>query len=198
MEARQLADFVMFSVHAHEPGNWSDEPADFLRLLARKAIDSGASVVVGHGPHRLRGIEIYRGYPIFYSLGNFIFQLDMASPLVNDSVEQYKTDLGASDTEVQALCNALSFRGDVWYESLIAIMRFDKGGVAEVRLVPITITPSGCDATSGLPQLASQSIGQRILERIKELSHRFGTQVNVERGVGIIRRPFLKSSASNS
>ena len=37
-------------------------------------IDAGADVVVGHGPHVLRGIEIYKGKPIFYSLANFMFQ----------------------------------------------------------------------------------------------------------------------------
>ncbi len=37
-------------------------------------IDAGADVFVGHGPHVLRGIEIYKGKPIFYSLSNFIFQ----------------------------------------------------------------------------------------------------------------------------
>ena len=47
------------------------EPRGNLRQWARIAIDAGADVVVGHGPHVLRGIEYYRGRPIVYSLGNF-------------------------------------------------------------------------------------------------------------------------------
>jgi hypothetical protein len=41
--------------------------------VAHKAIDAGADVIVGTHPHRLKGIEIYKGAPIFYSLGNFCF-----------------------------------------------------------------------------------------------------------------------------
>ena len=37
-------------------------------------VDAGADLFVGHGPHVLRGVEIYKGKPIFYSLGDFIFQ----------------------------------------------------------------------------------------------------------------------------
>jgi hypothetical protein len=47
------------------------EPRGDLRQWARAVIDAGADVVVGHGPHVLRGIEFYRGRPVFYSLGNF-------------------------------------------------------------------------------------------------------------------------------
>lgn len=48
------------------------EPRGNLRRWARAVIDAGASAVVGHGPHVLRGIEFYRGRPIAYSLGNFL------------------------------------------------------------------------------------------------------------------------------
>lgn len=41
-------------------------------------IDAGADVVVGHGPHILRGIEVYKRRPIFYSLANFIFENDLS------------------------------------------------------------------------------------------------------------------------
>jgi hypothetical protein len=42
--------------------------------IAHAAIDAGADVVVGHGPHQPLAIEIYRGRPIFYGLGNFAFK----------------------------------------------------------------------------------------------------------------------------
>jgi poly-gamma-glutamate synthesis protein (capsule biosynthesis protein) len=51
---------VPVTVHAYE------------RELARTAIDCGADVVVGHHAHILRGIEIYRGKPVFHGLGNFV------------------------------------------------------------------------------------------------------------------------------
>lgn len=47
---------------------------DYQKELGHAAIDAGATVVGTH-PHVMQGIELYRGHPIFYSLGNFIFEL---------------------------------------------------------------------------------------------------------------------------
>jgi poly-gamma-glutamate synthesis protein (capsule biosynthesis protein) len=49
------------------------EPKEYQVHLARKAIDRGASLVVGHHPHVPQPVEIYKGAPILYSLGNFAF-----------------------------------------------------------------------------------------------------------------------------
>ena len=51
----------------------STQPDNRQRSLARRLIDEGASLVVGSHPHVTQGAEIYRGKPIVYSLGNFIF-----------------------------------------------------------------------------------------------------------------------------
>lgn len=76
-EARRQADIVLVSVHAHEmKGADSKVAAQFVETFARACIDAGASAVIGHGPHELRGIEVYNGGLIFYSLGNFIFQTE--------------------------------------------------------------------------------------------------------------------------
>src|SRR5580765_3944455 len=138
--AKQLSDFVIVTIHAHEPGNWSQEPADFLPKLARAAIDAGADQFIGHGPHQIRGIEVYRGKPIFYSLGDFIFQLDLLEPVASDLYEQYKMDpASATDAEFNAMWNRLVFGGDVWYQSVVTTSRFEKGRLAEIRLHPIDL-----------------------------------------------------------
>lgn len=49
------------------------EPSERQRALARLMIDAGAAAVVGGHPHVTQGSEIYRGKPIIYSLGNFVF-----------------------------------------------------------------------------------------------------------------------------
>ncbi|ANA39074.1 MULTISPECIES: CapA family protein [Geobacter] len=68
---RSSADHVVVSFH------WGQEraalPSPHQIEAAHRAIDAGADVVIGHHPHVLQGIEIYRGKPIFYSLGNFAF-----------------------------------------------------------------------------------------------------------------------------
>ena len=58
-EAKSQADYVLVSIHSHELGGLrKDFPADFLRTFARECIDAGATAVLGHGPHVLRGIEV--------------------------------------------------------------------------------------------------------------------------------------------
>jgi poly-gamma-glutamate synthesis protein (capsule biosynthesis protein) len=50
-------------------------------------VDAGADAVFGHGPHVLRGIEIYRAKPILYSLGNFLFEYEGVEELPADDYE---------------------------------------------------------------------------------------------------------------
>ena len=186
--AKQLSDFVIVTIHAHEPGNWSEEPADFLPKLAHAAIDAGADEFIGHGPHQIRGIEIYRGKPIFYSLGNFVFQLDLLEPVGSDLYEQYKIDgAAATDAEFNAMWNELVFGGDVWYQSVVATTRFEKGRAAEIQLRPIDLSYTARGADRGVPKLAGQDIAKVILERAARLSQPFGTQISIERGVGVIK-----------
>ncbi len=186
--AKQLSDFVIVTIHAHEPGNWSEEPADFLPTLAHAAIDAGADEFIGHGPHQVRGIEVYHGKPIFYSLGNFIFQLDLLEPVASDLYEQYKMDpLTATDAEFNAMWNALVFGGDVWYQSVVATTRFEKGRLAEVRLQPVDLNYTARGADRGVPKLASTEVSQTILKRLQRLSEPFGTAIAIEQGTGVIR-----------
>lgn len=89
-EAKRQADYVLVSIHAHEmEGETKEKPAEFLKTFARACIDQGAHAVIGHGPHIVRGIEIYKNRPIFYSLGNFIFQNDTVSCLPAEFYEKY-------------------------------------------------------------------------------------------------------------
>lgn len=71
MRARQQADYVIVSFHWGSEGK-SDVQA-YQRVIAHKAIEAGADVIIGHHPHVLRGIERYQHGVIFYSLGNFVF-----------------------------------------------------------------------------------------------------------------------------
>jgi hypothetical protein len=75
-------DIVVLSFHGgaegagarHVPGKteiaWGERRGD-VKKLARAAVDAGADLVLGHGPHVLRAIEVYKGRLIAYSLGNF-------------------------------------------------------------------------------------------------------------------------------
>ena len=192
---KQMTDFVIATIHAHEPGNWSEEPADFLPELAHAAIDAGADQFVGHGPHQLRGIEIYKGKPIFYSLGDFVFQLDLLQPVGMDLYEQFKMDpRTTTDAEFNAMWNARTFTGEHWYQSVIAVSRFEGGRVAEIRLHPVDLNYAARGADRGVPRLASAAVARTILERLQRLSKPYGTTVAIEQNVGVIRLPRTTTS----
>ena len=81
-ELRNNSDIVVLSfhggaegsAHTHVPGKleyYVGERRGDVKAVARAAIDAGADVVFGHGPHVVRGAEVYNGHIIFYSLGNF-------------------------------------------------------------------------------------------------------------------------------
>jgi poly-gamma-glutamate capsule biosynthesis protein CapA/YwtB (metallophosphatase superfamily) len=193
--AKQLSDFVIVTIHAHEPGNWSETPADFLPAFAHAAIDAGADEFIGHGPHQLRGVEVYRGKPIFYSLGNFIFQLDLLSPIASDLFEQYKMDgAAATDAEFNAMWNQRVFGGEVWYQSVVTTSRFENGRIAEIQLRPIDLGYGARSADRGVPRPAAQELAQIILQRVGRLSQPFGTELKIDHGVGVIRPAQAASS----
>src|SRR6202008_1351844 len=54
-------------------GGLGQEVLDYMTQIAHAAIDSGAHVVMGHGPHYSLPVEVYQGRPIFYGLGSFSF-----------------------------------------------------------------------------------------------------------------------------
>ena len=68
---QQNSDIVIINVH------WGTEythiNGDLQRQVAYSFIDNGADFIIGHHPHVVQGMEIYKDKPIFYSLGNFIF-----------------------------------------------------------------------------------------------------------------------------
>lgn len=81
-QMRDTADIVVVAFHGgaegakythvpHEPEEFVGEKRGDVEAFAHAAIDAGADVVYGHGPHVPRAAELYKGHIIFYSLGNF-------------------------------------------------------------------------------------------------------------------------------
>lgn len=188
-EAKRQADEVIISIHSHEiKGEDKSKPADFLIEFARKCIDVGASAVIGHGPHILRGIEIYKDRPIFYSLGNFIFQNDLVSKLPSDFYEKY--GLGATDNTADAFdvrsknnTIGLGVNPYVW-ESVIASWKIENGKLKELLLYPITLGFGVPRYRRGWPELSNDT---RILEHLADLSEPFGTIIEIKHGIGKVK-----------
>lgn len=190
---KQFSDFCIATNHGHEPGNWSQEPADYEQSFAHRIIDVGADAYVAHGPHQLRGIEIYKNRPIFYSLGNFIMD-DLRTPVGADMFAAYGKDPRVdTDAEVTASEMATGYEtapalsDPVFYEGIVTVTRFEQNQLAELQLYPIELGHSKRLANRGIPRLASAPQAKSILGRLQELSKPFGTQIDIENEVGIIR-----------
>jgi poly-gamma-glutamate capsule biosynthesis protein CapA/YwtB (metallophosphatase superfamily) len=71
LRERALADVVIVSLHLGD--RYKQQPEPFERDLARAAVDAGADAVIGHGTHVMGTVELHRGRPILYGLGNYAF-----------------------------------------------------------------------------------------------------------------------------
>ncbi len=188
-QGKLTCDFLIVSVHSHQSGSTGDDPAPFFVSLAHAAIDAGADAVVGHGPHNPRGIEIYKGKPIFYSLGNFYFQVATQNLLGADMYERLLSRPGATtEAELQQgiIGTAVESRAS-YYESVVATATFRHGVVSEITLHPIELNQHGRMADRGIPHAATGDVAQRVLQRVAHLSEPFGTRIDIRDGVGYIR-----------
>ncbi len=191
---KQHSDLLVATIHSHDTGLGCEEPGDFLPLLAHAAIDAGAGVFIGTGEHRLMPIEIYKGRPIFYSLANF-FWSDMQEPLPADLHEDHRDVLTKAygpnakptDADLNAVINAAGFDDERVFQTVVAVCRWQGGKVAEVRLHPVDLGYGRPLTKSGTPRLASPAMARSILERLQRISQPFGTTIEIEGGVGVIR-----------
>jgi len=143
------------------------EPAGWLRPWAHALVESGADVVAMHGPPFLHGMEVYLGKPIFYSLGNFVFQVPPES---------------------------IHLEEPIMWESVVAHARFDGDRLAGVRFTPIAMNKVGkglpnphdefdvneYHRTRGLPRCATGKQAQYLLGRFARLSAAFGSTITID------------------
>ena len=207
-QGKQHSDFLLVTIHSHEAADsaapdaksdFADTPAEFVHTLAKAAIDAGADVFLTTGIHHLGPIEIYKGRPIFYGLGDF-FWSDMQEPMPADFYTQYRESLTgafghperATDADLENVLNAEAFDGDMPFDSVITESRFDHGQIAEIRLYPVYLGYGMKLTESGIPRVASPEKGQQILKRLQTISAAYGTKIEIESSpewhyVGVIR-----------
>lgn len=70
-QAKSQCDFLV--VYLHWGQEYVDSPSAWQTAAARKILDAGADLIAGCHPHVTQGIEFYKGKPILYSMGNFLF-----------------------------------------------------------------------------------------------------------------------------
>lgn len=181
-EARLQADLVIVSIHGHEmTGKDTTTPAQFLETFARACVDAGASAVIGHGPHELRGIEIYRGAPIFYSIGNFIFESETTALQPYDAYKNMHLPL---DTKVGAYMSNRSRNDTIGFPTMKNIWRavipswtIENGRITDITCYPIELGMAKSRAQRGVPRLSRDD---DTLQYLKQLSESYGTKMTIK------------------
>ena len=147
--------------HDWEPDN-SQVPI-WQQALARRCIDAGATVFLGHGSPLLQGMTSYRGCPLIFGLGNFIFQTEKA--------------VGA-------------YPPAAW-EGAIVSVTIGQGRVTGVELTPLLLNEIGLGgpddhATRGFPRLADEHEATEILARLSAKSEALGGRLDMTAGRGVL------------
>jgi len=189
--ASKLADYTIVSMHCHESDRQRSVPAQFYVAFAHAMIDAGADVLIGHGPHIVRGVELYKGKPILYSVGNFIFENETLLRLPSENYETYGLGPTAHVSDFDDQRSDFDRKGwpadrEIW-ESVMAVARWKGKALAELTLYPLTLGFGQPKPERGRPMLAEPALGQKIIDDVIRLSKPFGTTVVFETGVGKVR-----------
>ena len=178
-DARQHADIVIVYQHNHVFSNHSFAtvyteglperlaPNEWLVKWTHAEIDAGADIIVMHGAPTLHGVEIYHGRPIFYDLGNFIYNLPPPITYIDEPVN---------------------------WESAVATVEFQGKNLKSISLRPIALNNIGEGQpdmhneytsnqfliTRGLPAPATGARAGYILQRLVDASKPFGTAMEIK------------------
>ena len=199
-EARRMSDWVVVSLHCHELGGDKlltaahrseiDELADFAVDFAHRAIEAGADIFVAHGPQEPFGIEIYRGRPIFYSLGTTIFELETPRFLAEEAYARYGLGgaAGPADfADVRYQNDRVGHPADPnYWKQMVGKCEFQERKLARVELYPLDLGFGKARWQRGRPLLADENLGREIIDKVASLSRRRGTEVKWQDGRGVI------------
>lgn len=150
-DAARAADFVIAALHWGVPPLWrsrfQDGLADYQIEVGHALIEAGADLIVGHHPHSLQAVEVYRGKPIFYSLGNFLFHHNRPAPPTIIS------------RNAPYALNAV--RDRIWSETIILAVDTDKMTYA---MRPVLLDDAGN------PTLLKGSEARAVIKRLEAMS----------------------------
>jgi poly-gamma-glutamate synthesis protein (capsule biosynthesis protein) len=178
-EASDEADFVLYYQHFQidldefaglAPGDstpdghvWVEDVADWQTEYAREVLDAGASMYVGHGHRAFDGVEVYKGKPLIRQLGGLAYQ--GLNPVIGGYDEHRP------------------------WEGLLADLVIRNGRVAEITFLPLDLDEGETYRADhddveflsrrGLAQLARGPLADSILQRFRDLSSAYGTNVAI-------------------
>ena len=189
-EARFFADYVVISIHSHQIKKvLKEEPSDFLEEFSRKCIDAGADAVIGTGPHLIRPIEIYKGKPIFYSLGDFFLENETMKKVPAGMFEKQGMTGNENMKDMYEDRSDHGKRGlyytQVMFEAFVPYWESENGKLTKIDLLPVELGYGMPKSQGGVPRTKFDA---GILERLKEMSKAYGTEIEIdENGIGHVK-----------
>lgn len=186
-----MSDHVLVTHHTHalgdhKSGPFAPVPAQFVSDFAHACIDAGATAYLGHGMHG-KGVEIYKGKPIFYDLGWFSWQVETLTRIPSDGYENWGLDAQATPTDFAKARPGGGFGSAGFFDGVLSEFTMKGDKLVGVILHPITMGRDLPVWQHGLPMLATGTTAKAIIERYQKMSEPFGTRIDYENGVGVIR-----------
>jgi poly-gamma-glutamate synthesis protein (capsule biosynthesis protein) len=168
--ARRTAEIIIVSLHkglVHQPAKL----AMYERPVARAAIDAGADIVFGHHAHILKGVETWRGKPIYHGLGNFVTVTKALNIEGNDSPARKAWAIKRREV--------FGFEPDPAYplypfhpeakNAMIAVCDVGADGAVSAGFIPCWMEPSGAPRP-----LARNAQGEAVARYVEDISARAG------------------------
>jgi len=173
-KAKQQADLVFVAMH------WGvhymvGHVAMYQYEVGHKVLDAGADVILGHHPHNLNTIEMYKGKPIFYSLGNFAFDYRTPTEYADDPYMIAQKELYKSLLDTDPSYQATQYPA-VSRATMIANFYVSGGKIEKLTFLPAMAN------VDGQPEIVSPSSkeGKQVIALQTELCRNHNTQLEVE------------------
>jgi len=171
--AKSKADVVVLSLH------WGIHfipavIADYQREIAHVAIDSGVDLILGHHPHILKPIEVYKGKVIFYSLGNFATDLPFTREMLQE--RGFKEIQQLNPKWLPNPEHLYNFPPDA-EKSMIAKCEISNGAITRVSFLPVHI-----DRKTAIPEVLKKEDERfmEVVEYVKEITRSQGLDTSFE------------------
>ena len=181
--AKKETDFLAVSMH------WGVHLvkgviADYEREVAHAAIDAGADMIIGHGPHLLKAVEIYRGKPVFYSISGFcidspreIMEAGMArSAEFRELIEAHRAT--TAPTDYDEWFTAYSMSPEMILSVIASVELAPDASIQRVLCRPVVINTRA----QPVPQSAGDPGFQQVLDYLREVTvhQKLPTQYTVD------------------
>jgi poly-gamma-glutamate capsule biosynthesis protein CapA/YwtB (metallophosphatase superfamily) len=202
--ARSMSDLVVVHVHNHEwdqASGTTTVPPAFMTQFAKDAIDAGADIVLAQGCHApIRGIEVYKGKPIFYDPGDLFAMSGQVSRFPQEFYTRHDMQRRQPMNELltsDAVAGRRKYFRDYMvnpvggYQNgrgrlgVVPLLQFDGNRLQRLELHPFSHDHDTA-ALFGMPAKPEPEIARKIISDLAALSSAFGTKIQNDGAIGVM------------